>query len=202
MIQEATTPNPAASPMVAHYAAIKKDHPDCVLLYRVGEFYEILSADANVASRLLNLHLTRRRQKDAPDIPMCGVPSGSMETSVRRLLQAGLKVAICEQAPAPGGERPVCVVTPGTSVDEDVLTASTNNNLVSIDADGVEAGFAWVDLSTGEMGACVTPVSGSGAMLAKLGPSEILITPTASTIPRPPASSRRTVHSEGVRRLS
>jgi DNA mismatch repair protein MutS len=165
--------------MVAHYAHLKESLHDCLLLYRVGEFYEILMRDAGQVSEILNLQLTRRKQKDTDGIPMCGIPAASLDASLKRLLRAGRKVAICEQSPEPGGERPLRLVTPGTSVDDDVLTAGRANNLVAIDTDGAMAGLAWVDLSTGESGTTCVPSGAAGAALAKLTPSEILATPRA-----------------------
>ena len=91
------------------------------MLYRVGEFHEVLGDDAATVSRLLGIQLTRRRQKNAPDIPMCGIPAGSAEAAIARLLAAGRKVAVSEQPAEPAGERPLRRMTPGTSVDADVL---------------------------------------------------------------------------------
>src|SRR4051794_210137 len=87
------------SPMMQVHAAARAAAPGHLVLYRVGEFYEVLGDDAPVVSRALGLQLTRRRQKDAPDVPMCGIPAGSADGMVARLLSAGHKVAISEQPP-------------------------------------------------------------------------------------------------------
>ena len=106
--------------MVVAYAAARAAAPGHLVLYRVGESYEALGDDAATVSRLLGIQLTRRRQKDAPDIPMCGIPAGTAEASIARLLAPGCKVAVSEQPAEPAGERPLRLMTPGTSVDADV----------------------------------------------------------------------------------
>jgi len=119
---------PNANPMMLAYAAARAAAPGHIVLYRVGEFYEALGDDAAVVSRALGIQLTRRRQKDAPDIPMCGVPAGTAGSAVNRLLTAGHKVALSEQPTAPTDERPLRLMTPGTSVDADVLAEGRPNN--------------------------------------------------------------------------
>ncbi|MFC0387846.1 MutS N-terminal domain-containing protein [Muricoccus vinaceus] len=160
--------------MLAH-AAAKAAAPDHLLLFRVGEFYEVLAEDAPVVSRVLGLQLTRRRQKDAADIPMCGVPASSTPGAVARLLTAGHKVALSEQPNEPNGERPLRLMTPGTSVDADVLSEGRPNNLCIAFAEGEAVGFAWIDLSTGETGAAMASLEGCGPALARIGPSEVLV---------------------------
>ena len=112
---------PAASPMMVAHAAARAAAPAHLVLYRVGEFYEVLQADAIVVSRALGIQLTRRRQKDAADVPMCGIPAATAESAVNRLLVAGHKVALSEQPVDPSGDRPLRLMTPATSVDPDVL---------------------------------------------------------------------------------
>ena len=161
--------------MVVAYAAARAAAPGHLVLYRVGEFYEVLGDDAATVSRLLGIQLTRGRQKDAPDIPMCGIPAGTAEAAIARLLAAGRKVAVSEQPAEPGGERPLRRMTPGTSVDADVLAAGRPNTLVMAHAEGETVALAWTDLSTGESGTCMASLGGSAAALARIVPSEILV---------------------------
>jgi len=92
---------PNTSPMMLAHAAARAAAPGHLVLYRVGEFYEVLLDDATTVSRALGLQLTRRRQKDAADIPMCGIPAAAAGSAVTRLLAAGYKVALSEQPPTP-----------------------------------------------------------------------------------------------------
>src|SRR5580692_2398622 len=102
---------PKASPMMVAHAAARAAAPGHLVLYRVGEFYEVLLDDAVVVSRALGIQLTRRRQKDAADIPMCGVPATAVVSAVNRLLAAGHKVALSEQPADPSGDRPLRLMT-------------------------------------------------------------------------------------------
>ncbi|TDH60461.1 DNA mismatch repair protein MutS [Dankookia rubra] len=163
------------SPMMLAHAAVRATARGHLVLYRVGEFYEVLGEDAPLVSRALGLQLTRRRQKDAPDVPMCGIPAGSAEGMVARLLAAGHKVAISEQPPEPGGARPLRLLTPGTTVDDAVLAAGRPNALAVALAAGQAVGFAFIDLSTGETGTLLASLDGSGPALARIGPAEVLI---------------------------
>lgn len=168
-----TSPQP--SPMMLAHAAAKAAAPGHLVLFRVGEFYEVLAEDAPVVSRALGLQLTRRRQKDAADVPMCGVPASSAPSAVARLLVVGHKVALSEQPSEPNGERPLRLMTPGTSVDADVIPEGRPNNLCVAFAEGEVVGFAWTDLSTGETGTAMASLEGCGPALARIGPSEVLV---------------------------
>jgi len=106
---------PIGSPMMLAHAAARATAPGYLVLYRVGEFYEVLGGDATVVSGALGLQLTRRRQKDAADIPMCGIPAGAAGSAINRLLKGGHRVALSEQPGTPSGERPLRLMTPGTS---------------------------------------------------------------------------------------
>lgn len=163
------------SPMMAAYAAAASAAPGHLVLYRVGEFYEVLNADALTVSRALGIQLTRRRQRDAPDVPMCGIPATKSATAIARLLAAGYRLAISEQPVEPGGERPLRRLTPATSVDDDVLSNGRSNNLAVAHAEGETAGLAFMDLSTGEAGTCLSSLTGVAAALARVGPAEILV---------------------------
>ena len=161
--------------MVASYAAAQAAASGHLVLYRVGEFYEVLHGDAATVSRLLGIQLTRRPQKNASDIPMCGIPSGSADAAIARLLAAGRKVAVSEQPTEPAGQRPLRLLTPGTSVNADVLMADKPNNLAVAHAEGETVAFAWMDLSTGEAGTSMASLDGCGGALARIMPAEVLV---------------------------
>lgn len=146
------------TPMMQQYFRIKEQHPDCILFYRLGDFYEMFFEDAITVSKELELTLTGRSCGKQEKAPMCGVPFHSADGYVARLVERGYKVAICEQLQDPNTtkgmvERGVVrIVTAGTLTDENVLEATRNNFLASVckDADGTFAA-AFVDYSTGEL---------------------------------------------------
>ena len=123
------------SPMMAHYKELKKKYSDTILLYRLGDFYEMFFDDAKTASKILDLTLTGRDCGLEERAPMCGVPYHAVDNYVTRLLNAGLKVAICEQLTNPGDQKGmvkrdvVRVITPGTNTNEEMLDATVNHYL-------------------------------------------------------------------------
>ena len=157
------------------YTTAQAQAPNHLVLYRVGEFYEVLGQNAGTVSRTLGLQLTRRRQKDAEDVPMCGIPAVTSEQAIARLLAAGHKVAVSEQPGEDGGERPLRRVSPATSVDVNVVPGEQTNNLTIALTEGQVVAFAWVDLSTGEASATTAPLEGCGPALARIAPTEILV---------------------------
>ncbi len=163
------------SPMMLAYITARATAPDHLVLYRVGEFYEVLGRDAGTVSRTLGLQLTRRRQKDAEDVPMCGIPAGTSEQAIARLLAAGHKVAVSEQPSEDVGERRLRRVSPATSVDVNVVPGERTNNLTIALTEGQVVAFAWVDLSTGEASATTASLEGCGPALARIAPTEILV---------------------------
>lgn len=165
----------STSPMMAAYAVAAAAAPGHLVLYRVGEFYEVLYGDALTVSRALGIQLTRRRQRDAADIPMCGIPAPRSAPAIARLLAIGHKIAVSEQPASSGEERPLRLLTPATSVDVNVLSGERSNNLVLAHTEGDAVGFAFIDLSTGETGTCIASLSGTGSALARIGPAEILV---------------------------
>ncbi|MDK2820505.1 MAG: mismatch repair protein MutS [Clostridia bacterium] len=142
------------TPMMAQYREIKSKHPDSILFFRLGDFYEMFYEDAEVASRELDLVLTSRGGKDAA--PMCGVPYHAADSYLARLVNKGYKVAICEQVEDPRSAKGLVkrevirVVTPGTITDEKVLPTKGNNYLAAIAKLDNNWGLAWADASTGE----------------------------------------------------
>src|SRR5277367_5781149 len=123
----------ATTPLMQQYQAIKQRYPHALLLFRLGDFYELFYEDAIVASRELQITLTSRNKEKDQAIPMCGVPFHAAETYVARLLRAGYKIAVCDQMelPSPGKRlvrrEVVRVITPGTATSSNVLEAKENN---------------------------------------------------------------------------
>jgi DNA mismatch repair protein MutS len=162
------------------YSQIKAKHATEILLFRLGDFYEMFYEDAKTASRVLGIVLTSRTKGDAR-IPMCGIPYHSSQSYINRLLKAGHRVAICEQLQDPEDadgivERGVVrVITPGTLVEESILEEKKNNYLAAAVNDGPKTGLAWVDLSTGEFRLADLPGDRLVDELVRLSPSETLL---------------------------
>ncbi len=179
------------TPMMLQYNQIKADHPDCILFFRLGDFYEMFNEDAQVASRELDLTLTSRDRKLPPEerTPMCGVPYHAAEAYISRLIAKGYKVAICEQMEDPAAakglvERDIIrIVTPGTVIEETMLEEGKNNFLCALCLDGGSAGLCFADLSTGEVSA--TGFDGPAWRehveneLGRFSPREVLLSPEA-----------------------
>ena len=153
---------PNVSPMMAQYHAIKAGHPDALLFYRMGDFYEMFFADAEAAAAALDIALTKRGQHLGQDIPMCGVPVHAAEGYLLTLIRKGFRVAVCEQMEDPAEARKrgaksvvrrevVRLVTPGTLTEESLLEARRHNYLAAYGEVRGAGGFAWVDVSTGEV---------------------------------------------------
>lgn len=148
------------SPMMKRYMEIKAQYPDCLLFFRLGDFYEMFFDDAEKASAILDLVLTGRDCGLSERAPMCGVPHHAVDNYIRKLIDAGCRVAICEQLSDPATtkgmlERDVVrVITPGTVIEEDILDEKTANYLASVYASGNAFGLAWADISTGEFCLC------------------------------------------------
>ncbi len=178
--------NAATTPLMTQYLAIKAQHPECLLFFRLGDFYELFFEDAIKASRALDITLTRRGQHQGQDIPMCGVPFHAYENYMAKLIRQGFHVALCEQTEDPaaakkrGGKSIVArevvrIITPGTVTEDTLLDASAANHLACIAQTGEGMAVAWLDLAKSEP-FCerVTPEN-IAAVLARLAPSEILI---------------------------
>jgi DNA mismatch repair protein MutS len=191
----------ASTPLMRQYQGIKKRYPHALLLFRLGDFYELFYEDALVASKELQITLTSRNRERGEPIPMCGVPFHAAETYIARLLRAGYKVAICDQMEQPGpGKRlvrreVVRVITPGTATDLSVLEPKENSFLAAVARGnaGVPIGLAYVDLSTGEFR--TTEFAGPDAEqklrdeLQLLRPREVLL-PRQPGLFSPPTSGR------------
>src|SRR3954467_9142155 len=133
----------SVTPMMRQYQEIKAAHPDCLLFYRMGDFYELFFQDAEIASRALGIVLTKRGKHQGADIPMCGVPVVRADEYLHRLIAAGLRVAVCEQTEDPAeakarGSKSVVrrgvvrLVTPGTLTEDTLLDARANNYLLAL----------------------------------------------------------------------
>ncbi len=183
-----------STPLMRQYHDVKKQYPHALLLFRLGDFYELFYEDAIVASRELQITLTSRNRERGQPIPMCGVPYHAAENYIARLIRAGYKVALCDQMEEPGPGKKLVrrevtrVITPGTATDVQVLEPRENNFLAALcwssgGRSGV--GLAFVDVSTGDFGA--TEFSGPDAEtrlrdeLHTLRPREILL-PRPSTL--------------------
>ena len=184
-----------STPLMRQYSAIKERHPNALLLFRLGDFYEMFFEDAIVASKELQITLTSRNKEKGQAIPMCGVPYHAAEGYIAKLIRKGFRVAICDQMEDPRVAKKLVkrevtrVVTPGTAVDAQVLEARDNNYLAAmVERDGA-LGLALADLSTGDFRA--TDFTGTNAAtrlheeLARMRPREILLPGS----PRPGDSS-------------
>jgi len=171
------------TPMMRQYLEIKSGYPDAILFFRMGDFYEMFLDDALVASRILDIALTSRNKGSADEIPFCGVPFHSASPYVAKLIEAGFKVAICEQVEDPKQAKGIVrrevvrVVTPGLLIESESLTPDENNYLLSL-CEGASGswGCASLDVSTGEFR--VTELPGVAAALAEsvgINPREILL---------------------------
>ena len=183
------------TPMMKQYLEIKKNNPDSILFFRLGDFYEMFSDDARTASKELDLTLTTRDKdpKKAPEerMPMCGIPYHASESYIARLIAKGYKVAICEQMEDPATTKGLVkrdiirVVTPGTVIDAACLEDKANNFICGIYADSRGAGVAFCDISTGK--AHLTAFTGKDAMghivneLGRFDPAEAILNDGAAS---------------------
>ena len=144
------------SPMMQSYLATKEQYKDCILFYRLGDFYEMFFDDAIVASRELEITLTGKACGLEEKAPMCGVPHHAVEMYMSRLIAKGYKVAICEQLEDPKQTKGIVkrdvirVVTPGTVIESNLLEEKKNNYIMSVFKSGIHFGVAICDISTGE----------------------------------------------------
>lgn len=148
--------NPKLTPMLRQYMAIKKEYPDVILMFRLGDFYEMFGKDAEIAAKELEITLTSRDAGKAGRIPMCGVPYHSVERYIARLISRDYRVAICDQVEDPKlakglvKREVIRVVTPGTIIEDSMLNSKSNNYLVAIAFRQGVFGLAVSDISTGE----------------------------------------------------
>ena len=172
----------ALTPVMRQYREAKEQHPEGILLFRLGDFYEVFFDDALIAAPVMGVTLTSRPLGKAGRAPMCGVPYHAWQLYAGKLLRAGHKVVICDQLEAPG-KGPVVkrdvtrVLTPGTVIEESYLDPARPNYLVAAWTRGGEAGLAACDLSTGELLLSQLPADRLSAELERLAPAELLTPP-------------------------
>lgn len=182
-------PEEQMTPMMQQYLETKEEYPDCILFYRLGDFYEMFFDDAIKVSKELEITLTGKNCGLKERAPMCGVPFHSASVYIAKLIEKGYKVAICEQVEDPKLAKGIVkrevirVVTPGTIVDEDLLDDKTNNYLAVIYGSSDNFGFAVSDVSTGEI--YITEINGADEVMneiARYEPKEILANSAAANI--------------------
>ena len=176
----------ALSPMMQQYLRIHDAYPDCLLLFRLGDFYELFFDDAKTASKELELTLTGKDCGLEERAPMCGVPFHSVNTYIEKLIEKGYKVAICEQMEDPAlakglVERDVVrVITAGTVTDSAMLEDKANNYLMCVYLDSRRSGIAWTDVSTGEFYVMEPETIQLGAQIARIQPREVICNDAAA----------------------
>ncbi len=169
------------TPMMTQYLGLKADFPDTLLFYRMGDFYELFMADAEKASRLLDITLTKRGMSAGEPVMMCGVPFHSVEPYLARLIKMGESVAICEQvgdvatSKGPVDRKVVRVVTPGTLTDTALLDDKTESLLLAVhQGPRNTCGLAWLAVTQGELHLAECDADDVAAWVARIGPSELL----------------------------
>src|SRR5690554_4785295 len=170
------------TPMMRQYLRIKADHPNELVFYRMGDFYELFFDDARRAAKLLDVTLTARGKTSGQPIPMCGVPYHAVEGYLARLVRQGVSVAICEQigdpatSKGPVERKVVRIVTPGTVTDESLLEERRDNLLVAMQKGKTAYGIATLDLGSGRF--TVLEAANEEAMLGeiqRINPAELLV---------------------------
>ncbi len=189
------------TPMMAQYLALKEQHTDMLLFYRMGDFYELFHDDALIASEILDITLTHRGKNQGESIPMCGVPFHSYEPYLAKLIKAGCKVAICEQTETPDEAKArakregkpaskslvnrevVRIVTQGTLTEDHLLDARSANFLAVLCQTNQETAISWLELSTGEFYVQTIEKSHVSAILESITPKELLISDAFKDLP-------------------
>ncbi len=169
------------TPMMKQFLLVKEKHKDAIVLFRAGDFYETFYEDAEIASKVLGITLTSRDKGSKDPVPMAGVPYHSIDPYIRKLIQAGYKVAICEQMEDPKLAKGLVardvarVITPGTLTDDSLLESKASNYLVAVYPDGKLTGLAWVDLSSGRFVVADVSADQLTDARARIAPAECLL---------------------------
>lgn len=169
------------TPLMKQYLAMKEKHPDAILLFRVGDFYETFSEDAIVASEILGITLTRRANGSAQHVELAGFPHHALDTYLPKLVRAGKRVAICEQLEDPKTTKKLVkrgiteLVTPGVSINDTLLNNRENNFLAALNFTKHNVGVAFLDISTGEFLAAEGSVDYIEKLLTNFAPKEVLV---------------------------
>ena len=180
------------TPMMAQYLELKAEYRDALLFYRMGDFYEMFFDDAVAAAEALDIALTKRGKHEGNDIPMCGVPVHAAEGYLLTLIRKGFRVAVCEQMESPAEAKKrgykaivkrdvVRLVTPGTLTEEALLNARRHNYLAAFSEVRDATALAWVDISTGAFHVMPLPKVRLGPELARLSPSELIVSEKTET---------------------
>jgi len=183
---QATSPS---TPLMRQYHAVKQQVPNVLLMFRLGDFYELFYEDAITAARELEITLTARNKEKGQPIPMCGVPYHAAEGYLSRLIQKGYRVAICDQMEEAGPGKKLVkrevtrVVTPGTATESSLLRSHENNYLASVFRNGSRAGLAHADITTGEFRATEIDLADVNATLENLNVREVLAAESVSGLP-------------------
>jgi DNA mismatch repair protein MutS len=183
--------NPAATPLMRQYHSVKQQVPGALLMFRLGDFYELFYEDAVTAARELEITLTSRSKEKASAIPMCGVPYHAAEGYIARLIGRGYRVAICEQMEEPGPGKKLVrrevtrIVTPGTATDAHLLRSHENNYVAAVARNGSRVGVAYADISTGEFRATEVEIAELPGLLESIGAREVLVAAEAPLFPQP-----------------
>ncbi len=181
MAAKKTKKDGSETPLMKQYNAIKGKHPDALLLFRVGDFYETFGSDAVKASKILGIVLTKRKNGAAASIELAGFPHHSLDTYLPKLVRAGERVAICDQLEDPKQTKKIVkrgvteLVTPGVSYNDKVLENHSNNFLAAVHLTKKEIGVAFLDISTGEFLTAQGEADYIDKLLQSLSPSEVLI---------------------------
>ncbi|MEM7679961.1 MAG: DNA mismatch repair protein MutS [Pseudomonadota bacterium] len=182
------------TPMMAQYHTIKAQYPECLLFYRMGDFYELFYDDAIAAAETLDITLTKRGKKNGEDVPMCGVPFHSCEPYLAKLIKNSYKVAICEQTETPDEAKKrakeegkptskvlvnrevVRVITQGTLTEDSLLDARENNYIAALSSVAGQYGLAWLEFSTGDFKVQAIGNNDANAAIERIAPKELLTT--------------------------
>jgi DNA mismatch repair protein MutS len=171
----------ASTPLMRQYHSIKQQVPNALLMFRLGDFYELFYEDAVTAARELEITLTSRNKEKGQAIPMCGVPHHAADGYIARLIQRGYRVAVCEQTEDPRFAKKLVkreiarIITPGTATESNLLHSRENNYLAAVVQNGARSGVAHVDISTGEFRVTELDTSEAGATLENLNVREVLL---------------------------
>src|SRR5260221_6182932 len=177
----AAGPPSAETPLMQQYREIKASHPQTILFFRMGDFYEMFEDDAKLAARELGLTLTSRNNGGAAEVPLAGVPVKAATEYLRRLMAKGHRVAICEQVEDPKLAKGIVrravieTITPGTVLSDDWLVRNRNNYIVAVDPRGAAAGLATLDVTTGELILETVPASDTAAAVARYEARELVV---------------------------
>jgi DNA mismatch repair protein MutS len=171
----------ASTPLMQQYREIKSRHQDAILFFRMGDFYEMFYEDAEVASKTLGLTLTSRNNGGASEVPLAGVPVKAAGEYLRRLVQHGFRVSICEQTEDPKFAKGIVkrevveTITPGAAFSDDLLDGTRNNYLCALNRDGDSIGIAAADLSTGELRLTAVRSGDLESALSRFTPREVIV---------------------------